>query len=178
MMDGGAVAVEEGAMDSTGILMRESVRQRAYLDRGLDPEAYAIAEQRFAWARRQADRRRLWALLARRPWGLHALEVGGLRPGPAVAAVVPLARVIGSAGRTAEFDGAFFPLADYTRARWVGVGAAWWRGADLPPVRLLAVGDAYFVADGHHRVSVARAFGASEVAALVTGLGSAREGAL
>ena len=34
------------------------------------------------------------------------------------------------------------------------------RGAVLPPISVVAVGDAYAIRDGHHRVSVARARGA------------------
>jgi hypothetical protein len=33
---------------------------------------------------------------------------------------------------------------------------AFQKGEDLPPVELYEIGDAYFVVDGHHRVSVAR----------------------
>ncbi len=32
---------------------------------------------------------------------------------------------------------------------------AFYRGLDLPPVRLHKMGDSYFVEDGNHRVSVA-----------------------
>ena len=32
-------------------------------------------------------------------------------------------------------------------------------GTVLPPVELIQVGDIYFVRDGHHRISVARALG-------------------
>jgi hypothetical protein len=35
-------------------------------------------------------------------------------------------------------------------------------------VNLVKVGDDYFVIDGHHRISVARVFGAATIAAVVT----------
>ena len=39
---------------------------------------------------------------------------------------------------------------------------------DLPPVSLYKIGDAYFVLDGHHRVSVARYHDVPTLEALVT----------
>jgi hypothetical protein len=38
----------------------------------------------------------------------------------------------------------------------------------LPPVVLVQVGDVYFVRDGHHRISVARALGQLDIEAAVT----------
>jgi hypothetical protein len=38
----------------------------------------------------------------------------------------------------------------------------------LPPVVLVQVGDIYFVRDGHHRISVARALGQLNIDARVT----------
>jgi hypothetical protein len=38
----------------------------------------------------------------------------------------------------------------------------------LPPVVLVQVGDVYFVRDGHHRISVARALGQLDIEAEVT----------
>ncbi|MGD8587007.1 MAG: universal stress protein [Chloroflexota bacterium] len=40
--------------------------------------------------------------------------------------------------------------------------------AGLPPVELYQIGEAYFVADGHHRISVARAMGSTHIQAYVT----------
>lgn len=42
------------------------------------------------------------------------------------------------------------------------------QGKALPPVRLVQVGDLYFVRDGHHRISVARALGQQDIKARVT----------
>jgi hypothetical protein len=41
-------------------------------------------------------------------------------------------------------------------------------GDPLPPVELIQVGSVYFVRDGHHRISVARAMGQQEIEAVVT----------
>jgi hypothetical protein len=43
--------------------------------------------------------------------------------------------------------------------RWVSVAIARSQGVTLPAVELILVGEDYFVRDGHHRISVARAFG-------------------
>ena len=42
------------------------------------------------------------------------------------------------------------------------------RGEALPPIDVYRIGDAHFVRDGHHRVSVARALGIKEIDAHVT----------
>ena len=42
------------------------------------------------------------------------------------------------------------------------------RGETLPPVDLMRMGEIYFVRDGHHRVSVARALGHADIDAYVT----------
>ena len=44
-------------------------------------------------------------------------------------------------------------------------------GDTLPPVELLRVGDRYFVRDGHHRISIAKALGHNSVDAVVTMVG-------
>jgi hypothetical protein len=41
-------------------------------------------------------------------------------------------------------------------------------GKTMPPVELIRVGNAYFVRDGHHRISVAQALGQEEVDAQIT----------
>ena len=61
--------------------------------------------------------------------------------------------------RSAQFDPDFRP-APIARSRWERVWLAEERGTTLPPISVVAVGDAYVLRDGHHRVSVARARGA------------------
>jgi hypothetical protein len=41
------------------------------------------------------------------------------------------------------------------------------QGLSLPPVELTQVGEVYFVRDGHHRISVARALGQTDIEAEV-----------
>jgi hypothetical protein len=68
--------------------------------------------------------------------------------------------------RAEQFDGAFRPSKS-TRARWLRVWLAAHRGVELPPIRVVAVGDGYAIRDGHHRVSVAFARGATSIDAIV-----------
>ncbi len=80
---------------------------------------------------------------------------------------VPLSSIVGTIGREREFSRAFLPREESLRGRWDGVRdlAEGNRGFDA--VDLYQVGDAYFVVDGHHRVSVARALGAPTIEARV-----------
>jgi hypothetical protein len=80
---------------------------------------------------------------------------------------LPIRRIRGSEGRCDDFDAEFRPLKTHNESRWVSLAAAWQRGVVLPPVELIQVGDAYFVRDGHHRISVARAFGQEQIDAEV-----------
>ena len=66
----------------------------------------------------------------------------------------------------AQFDRDFRP-APPVRTRWQSIWMAEQRGAALPPISVVAVGDGYAIRDGHHRVSVARARGALTIDAIV-----------
>jgi hypothetical protein len=81
---------------------------------------------------------------------------------------IPLDAITGSLEphRAAHFDNEFRPSPP-TRSRWLGVWLAEQRGAVLPPISVAAIGDAYAIRDGHHRVSVARARGALSITAVV-----------
>lgn len=83
---------------------------------------------------------------------------------------VPITRIKGSVseGRTHDFDADFRPLKTHNKDRWLGLAAAKQRGVKVPPVGLIKVGDDYFVRDGHHRISVARAMEQNEIRANVT----------
>jgi hypothetical protein len=81
---------------------------------------------------------------------------------------VSLDDIRGTEGRQNDFDDRFHPLTGRIRERWVSVARANKEGIDLPPVELIRVGKVYFVRDGHHRISVARAFGQSTITANVT----------
>lgn len=77
-------------------------------------------------------------------------------------------KIVGSENRTTEFDGSFTPQADHLESRWVNVAVAYFKGISLPPIELFQVGDEYYVRDGHHRVSVARALDQAMIHATVT----------
>ncbi len=82
---------------------------------------------------------------------------------------IPLDNVVGTVDRDrGPFDRRFRPRSSGTRDRWVRLAASLQRGEPMDPISVYQVGDAYFVRDGHHRVSVARAAGHSTIQALVT----------
>jgi hypothetical protein len=128
------------------------------------PEQEAANE--FASARKKALLRRIGTFLRRRPSSnrLLSLDVATEGLGPWRQAhlgrrTVPVKSIVGSEGRYADFDDEFLPLQGSSEEKWRSVYAALRRGEELPPVSLLKVGDAYFVRDGNHRVSVARWLG-------------------
>ena len=82
--------------------------------------------------------------------------------------VVPLDQIVGSVGRLRDFDRRFRPTSGRSRGRWEQIAAAARRGESFPAVDLVKVGQLYFVRDGHHRVSVARALGRTDIDAYVT----------
>lgn len=70
---------------------------------------------------------------------------------------VRINQIRGSEGRTGDFDREFNPMHTRMRERWVSVAAARSSGVTLSAVELIQLGQDYFVRDGHHRISVARA---------------------
>ncbi len=83
---------------------------------------------------------------------------------------VPLSQIKGTASdaRSHDFDAEFRLTNSHSRSRLEGVRKARRQLASLPPISLVAVGDAYYVQDGHHRVSVFRDCEQSSIAAHVT----------
>jgi hypothetical protein len=81
---------------------------------------------------------------------------------------IPLDSIVGSVGRTRDFDRSFRPTSGRTRPRWERIANAQRRGQDMPPISVYRVGDLHFVRDGHHRVSVARAQNRPDIDAYVT----------
>ena len=82
--------------------------------------------------------------------------------------IVEAEKIVGSVGRQSDFDRSFLPVRASVEARWKRVDRAFRRIEDLPPVSLYKIGDAYFVLDGHHRLSVVRYHGVPTVEAVVT----------
>jgi hypothetical protein len=75
---------------------------------------------------------------------------------------------VGTVDRSVDFDRGFRPTSQRLRSRWERIAAAQRRGEALPPVSLYRIGDLHFVRDGHHRVSVAKMLGHSDIDAYVT----------
>src|ERR687897_318352 len=67
-----------------------------------------------------------------------------------------------------EFDRSFRPTSPRVRERWQRINLAQRKGQALPPIDVYRIGELHFVKDGHHRVSVARAFGHRDISAYVT----------
>jgi hypothetical protein len=81
---------------------------------------------------------------------------------------IPIEAISGTLepSRAAMFDRCFRP-APGARRRWERVWLAEHRGAALPPISVVQVGEGYAVRDGHHRVSVAKARGALSIDATI-----------
>jgi hypothetical protein len=117
----------------------------------------------FTRARRRARLRAVAALIRREHTSNRLLSFDDLRRKlaannrrPRGTRVVEVDEIVGSVGRWGDFDRSFLPARASVGQRWKRIDRAFQRGEDLPPVELYEIGDAYFVADGHHRVSVAR----------------------
>jgi nucleotide-binding universal stress UspA family protein len=82
---------------------------------------------------------------------------------------IPVAAIVGSVGRTNDFSRTFLPRNTGNEERWAGLlTVANSQSLDkLPPIQVYQIGDAYFVQDGHHRVSIARRQGVSHIKAHV-----------
>jgi nucleotide-binding universal stress UspA family protein len=81
---------------------------------------------------------------------------------------VPLESIVGSVGRYTDFNRQFLPQNDSDEMRWSRVKAAVESPTGVPPIELYRIGNAYFVLDGNHRVSVLRRMGATHAQAYVT----------
>src|SRR3954465_472666 len=79
----------------------------------------------------------------------------GIRP-------IEVNRIIGSVDRSLDFDRCFTPRLHGSGQRMASLRAGFPDG-DLPPIEAYEVGGAYFVADGHHRVALARERGADYI---------------
>ncbi len=138
-------------------------------DRG--PSSTALLE--FQRARRRADLRAVLAALSGHDERLLAYDdvrrkLKAIETPKRELAYIPLDAIVGSVGRYQDFTRSFLPRRAADAGRWVGVQRAMTGLAGLPPVEVYRLGDAYFVKDGNHRVSVARQLGAKQIDAYVT----------
>ena len=130
------------------------------------------AEADFRRARRAHAAARVGRWLRRAPECRHpsalsdvAVSLGGLPN----ARVVRLDAIVGTVEPTPYFDAQFRPASEVVRGRWQRIALAHRRGDALPPIDLVKRPDGYYVLDGRHRVSVARALGHPDIDARVTG---------
>lgn len=129
----------------------------------------------FSGARRRAAWRRAGAWLRRRPTSDRLLSFEEARH--ALGAdeeiylgrrSVPVEKIVGTVARQRDFDRAFLPVRGDLAERWKQADRILHRLEELAPVRLYKIGDAYFVSEGHFRVSVAHYHGLRYVGAEVT----------
>jgi hypothetical protein len=76
--------------------------------------------------------------------------------------------IVGSLEVRRDFDRRFRPTSNRGRTRWERVALAERRGVQLPSIQVCRVGNLHFVADGLHRVSIARAGNQKLIDAYVT----------
>lgn len=83
---------------------------------------------------------------------------------------IPVDAIVGSVNRYQDFDNKFLPLHDEDMQRWARVKAAMTSpgSSGLSPISVYQIGDAYFVMDGNHRVSIARQMGIENIEAYIT----------
>ena len=132
------------------------------------------ADRDFSRARRRAFLRRIGAFLRNDPASNRLLSFEEVKS--ALGAVeqvylgmrtVPVDKIVGSVGRHRDFDRAFLPSNPEIEERWKKIDKLMQRAEELPPISLYKIGDAYFVRDGNHRVSVARQQGVEMIDAEV-----------
>ena len=85
---------------------------------------------------------------------------------------IEVSKVVGSEGRYNDFDNRFFPKNSHLRNRWQHVDEAAINYISLPPIKVYELAGLYFVRDGNHRVSVAKARGTEFIDAEVVSLQS------
>jgi len=116
----------------------------------------------FSVLRRRARRDTLWAKLTGRDTKLARFPEGTFQKGPNRKSIglkdIPVSEIIGTLYRHSDFDHQFRPLKKNLLDRWVNIYLLQEREG-WPPILVHKVGDHFYVEDGHHRVSVARALG-------------------
>jgi nucleotide-binding universal stress UspA family protein len=140
-----------------------------------DIATYRKALEDFKRARGKAAMQRFWAGIKGESLDLLQFDeisakLHAVKKSNKVLDMVPLNKIVGSVGRTSDFDRNFLPLNDSDENRWANVKTHMISpiAHGLPPVDLYRIGEAYFVLDGNHRVSVAKQAGFEEIEAYVT----------
>jgi hypothetical protein len=82
---------------------------------------------------------------------------------------IPVRDIVGTVGRTRDFDRDFLPRRREVGERWRRVERALGDGG-FPPIQVYELDGKFFVSDGHHRVAIARQQGIEQIDAEVTRL--------
>ena len=129
------------------------------------------AREDFARARRaQLAVRAVRWVSRRRRCPNHPRTLPATAAGPARAprrVIIALDAIVGTVDPSPHFDARFRPASEHLRARWERVALAHRRGVALSPIAVVEGPEGYYVVDGRHRVSVARAAGRREIEAWV-----------
>ncbi len=140
-----------------------------------DAYTYRKALDDFRRARSKAAMQRFWAGIKGRsldllPYDEISTKLRAVSQTDRGVKQVPLKDIIGSVSRIQDFDRNFLPLRDDDIHRWANVKTAMTSplAKGVPPVSLYQIGDAYFVIDGNHRVSIAKEMGMETIEAYVT----------
>lgn len=146
--------------------------KRQIMDSEYEERKYFAALQDFRRARRRASLHEVLGRLTGKPSDLLPFDEiiekfkvesrisRGLKE-------IPLDAIVGSVGRYSDFTREFFPKEGTSADRWAHIRVKTMEGG-LPPIETYQIGEAYFVLDGNHRVSVARQMGSDSIRAYVT----------
>lgn len=139
-----------------------------------NPASYEVAVRDFRRARKEAAIQQILARITSKSTDLLAFDMVRKELRPTGKQIdrglqeVPLDSIVGSVSRYKDFTRSFLPKRDSDEERWAKVKAAVTDMVGMPPIEVYQVGDAYFVKDGNHRVSVARQLGSETISAYVT----------
>lgn len=140
-----------------------------------DQTTYRKALDDFRRARSKAAMQQFWAGIQGRsldllPYDEISAKLRAVSQTDRGVQEVPLKNIVGSVNRLQDFDRNFLPLRDDDIYRWANVKTVMTspHGKGVPPVSLYQIGDAYFVLDGNHRVSIAKEMGMDTIEAYVT----------
>ena len=80
---------------------------------------------------------------------------------------IHLDQIIGSVGKHQSFTRSLWPLSPALEDRWINIYELMLGSRGYPPIDVFQVNNQYFILDGHHRASVARALGNKTLEAYV-----------
>ena len=135
-------------------------------------ELRLAAVERYLDHSRKSEINDAWSRIIRKPNSLLKFEEVASRLHirqqiPIGHKMVKLNQIVGSVGRYREFTKDFLPRPTVMQDRWVAVDVTMNSLKGFPPVELYKIGEAYFVVDGNHRISVSRANGNKDIEANV-----------